>query len=510
MNMKKNIFYSLILLSIVAIAGCKKDGNYPGGVIAPYVSIFDVKDQYKGKDLALSADVLFGSTKITGVVVSDHSGGNLPAGLVVIQDRRRLNELRGISINIGADASKYVPGDSVVVNVDGGILTRDNGILQIKGLTNANFTKVSANATIATNRVPASAVLADPFKYESTLIVLVKAGFNPVPVQGDVLKGDKFVNDGFGDITLHVEANAAFANVAAPFLANFYGIVFNTQSADKLVPQVRMRTAKDLVVLSSVINLTPIVISGFISDVSGGDGNYEYIQFLATRDIDFAATPYSVVVTNNANASVPTGYPASGWATGQMRTYKLNITSGTAKKGTFFYVGGTTKLINGANSTNIASANWVKAYNYTTNSGDGFGTATSGLFANSGNASGLAVFTGTNVTVNSVPIDVLFVSNGGSIYTTTPSVMGYRICSNDWYDETNPITLVEQPYYLAGSNTLMMSYTTADLGYFYKMGGVYNVKLGRWTTARSQTSVLLTKSSTLAEIEGTGVTTIVE
>lgn len=510
MNMKNNIFYSILLLSFVAVAGCKKDGNYPGGVVSPYVAIYDVKDQYKGADLTLTSSTLFGSSKITGVVVSDHSGKNLPSGLLVIQDRRRLNELRGISINIGTDAEKYVPGDSVVVNVEGGVLTRENGILQIKGLTNSNITKVSSNNPIPANRVPASSVLANPDKYESTLIVAVKAGFNPLPAQGDVLKGDKLMNDGFGDLTLHTEANATFANVAAPFLANFYGIVFNTQASGKLTPQLRMRTANDRVVLSSSINLTPIIISGFISDVSGGDGNYEYIQFIATRDIDFAATPFSVVVTNNANASVPTGYPANGWATGNMRTYKINITSGTAKKGTLFYVGGTNKLINGASSTNISSANWVRTLNYTTTAGDGFGAATSGLFANSGNASGLAVFAGTNVTATSVPVDVLFVSNGGSLYTTTPTPMGYRICSNDWYDEVNPITLQEQPFYLSGSNTIMMTYTTADLGYFYKMGGEYNITLGRWMKARTQTNVLLTKSSTLADIEGDGVTKIVQ
>jgi hypothetical protein len=59
----------------------------------------------------------------------------------VIQDRRRLAELRGISINIGAAASTYVPGDSVVVNVEGGLLKRVDGILQITGLQQALLQK---------------------------------------------------------------------------------------------------------------------------------------------------------------------------------------------------------------------------------------------------------------------------------------------------------------------------------------------------------------------------------
>ncbi|MES2374627.1 MAG: DUF5689 domain-containing protein [Bacteroidota bacterium] len=504
--MKKSILYSLFLLSFLFMWGCKKNGNYPGGVISPYIAIFDVRDSYKGTDVTLTSEKLFGSSKITGVVVSDHSGNNLPAGLLVMQDRRRLAELRGISINIGAAASTYVPGDSLVVNVEGGLLKRVDGILQITGLQASAVTKISSGNAIAVNQVASNLIVANPEKYESTLLVIVKGGFNPLPAPTDVLKGDKLLNDGFADLTLHTEATAAFANNSAPFLANFTGIIFNTQAADKLVPQLRMRKASDIVVLSSTVNVQPIIISGFISDVNGGDGNYEYVQCIATRDINFATTPYSMVFTNNANASVPTGYPASGWATGNMRTYKMNLTSGTVTKGSYFYVGGTTKLINGASSTSIASSNWIKAFNYTTTDGDGFGLKTSGLLANSGNTSGIAVFSGTNVTLTSVPVDVLFVGGSGSIYTTTPSVQGYRIGNNDWYDMTNPITLEEQPFYLSGTNKLAMTYTTADLGYFYLMGGEYNVALGRWTKARSQTNVLLTKTSTLAEIQNASST----
>jgi len=507
--MKKKIFYPLFFFSLLFIVSCNKDGNYPGGTISPYISIYDVRDLYKGDDVTLTKENMFGSAKITGVVVSDHSGKNLPAGLLVLQDRRRLSELRGISVNIGADAANYVPGDSVIVNVEGATLKRVDGILQISGATGSAVTKVSSNNPNPVNRVPSSAVLANPDKYESTLIVIVKAGFNPSAAPGDVLAGDKKINDGFGDLNLHTETTATFANNPAPFLANFYGIVFSKQAADKsLTPNLRMRTTDDLVVLSSTINVTPIIITGFISDVAGADGNYEYIQLMATRDIDFSVTPFSVVVTNNANASVPTGFPANGWATGSMRTYKMNLSSGTASKGTFFYVGGTGKLINGASSTNISSLNWIRSFNYTTTDGDGFGTKTGGLFANSGNASGLAVFTGTTVTAASIPIDVLFVSTGGSLYTATPTAQGYRIGNTDWYDVKNPITLEDQPFYRAGSNTLNMSYTTADLGYFYKLGGEYNIALGRWMKARTQTNVLLTKTSAITEIEGTGATVL--
>jgi hypothetical protein len=510
--MKTILFYSLVLLSCVFTGGCKKGeypGNYPGGTISPYISIFDIRDLYKGTDVTLTRSNMFGSNEITGVVVSDHSGGNLPVGLLVLQDKRRLSELRGISVAMGADAAQYVPGDSVIINVENAVLKKVDGILQITGVPLSSIKKVSSGNPIPVNRVPANQILANPEKFESVLSVIVKGGFNPIPGPNDVLAGDKLLNDGFGDLPMHTEASAKFANTKVSFLANYYGIVFNMIGANKQAqPQFRLRTGSDVVLLSSTVDVAPVIITGFISDVSGGDGNYEYMQFMATRDINFVTTPYSVVVTNNANASAPTGYPANGWATGGMRTYKINLTTGSATKGTFFYVGGTNKLINGSASTNISASNWIKNYDYVNKDGEGFGTKTSGLFANSGNASGFAVFQGTTLTVNSVPVDAIFVATGGSLFTPTPTPQGYRIPNTDWYDKVNPITLQDQPFYRSGSNTLNMAYTTADQGFFYKLGGEYNIALGRWTKARSQTNLQLSKQATLVEIEGEGATVL--
>jgi hypothetical protein len=509
--MKRFNILSFLLLSLTSFLGCNKDGNYPGGVVSPYISIFDVKDLYRGEDVALNARTMYGSTQITAMVVSDHSGGNLPPGLLVVQEARRLSQLRGIAINIGADAANYVPGDSVTIKIEGGVLKRVDGILQITGLSNSNITKISSGNTIPVNRVPTSLIVADPAKYENTLVVLVKAGFNPLPGPNDVLSGNKTLNDGFGDITLHTEPTSAVANNKEPFNANYFGIVFNTESANKtLAPQVRVRTVNDIVILSSTVEVQDVLITGFMPDVEGTDGNYEYVQLMATRDINFATTPFSVVATNNAGTSAPTGAPANGWATGQQRTYKLNLTSGTAAKGTFFYVGGSAKLINGVSSTSMATSNWIKAFNYSTTAGDGFGTATSGLFANSGNASGVAVFAGTTVTVDTKPIDVLFVGTSGSLYLAGPPEKGYRIANTDWYDVKNPITLQDQPFYRKGSNTLALSYVTSDAGIFNKMGGEYNVTLGRWMKARTQTMVDLSKTSTVSEIEGAGSTKLLQ
>ena len=514
--MKKIILYitALIVLCVVWM-GCKRDSDYIPVTVSAYISLYDLRGLYAGSDVTLTKENMYGCDKITGVVVSDYAQGNLPPGYLIVQDRRRLSQLRGIAIPIGTDATKYVSGDSVSVTVAGGTLTRADNILQVKNIPVSAITKIAGGKTIAPNRVNSSAILANPLNYESTLVTIVKGGFDPIPKPTDKFTGDHFVNDGFDNITLHTEASAAFANNSLPLSANFYGIVYNTPGADgKLIPQIRMRKIDDVQLLSSSTALTSIVISGFINDVSGGDGNYEYIQLLATTDIDFAVTPFSVVVCNNAGASTPGNFPANGWAAGggsvavgttpatNFRTFKFNLTSGTAKKGSYFYVGGSSKLINGSGSTSMASSNWIRSFNYTTTDGDDFGTRNGGFFANSGNAFGMAVFAGTTVTKDTEPIDVMFVSTGGSLFLAGPPVQGYKVTNTDFYDVVNPITLQAQPYYRQGANTACLTYTTpADQGFFYKLGGVYNPRLGRWVKARTQSIVQLSKASAISEIE---------
>ncbi|WP_353140507.1 DUF5689 domain-containing protein [Pseudopedobacter sp.] len=513
--MKKTIFYLQLFICLNILFGGCKDGNYPGATVSPYISIFDLRNLYKGEDVKLSADNMYGSSKITGIVVSDHSGHNLPEGLLVLQDKRRLSQLRGISLAIGADAVNYIPGDSIIVDLNGGILKRVNGILQVTDIQDESITKISSYNVIPVNRVNSNVIIANPDNYESTLVAIVKGGFDPLPAPTDIFSGNKTLNDGFGKISLHTESTATFANNLLPGLGNFYGIIFNNYDNNgKLTPQQRLRTADDLVVLSSDIKACPVIITGFMNDASNAvhvtDANYEYVQLMATRDIDFSQTPFSLVTSTNATNSTPTGYPANGWATGDLRTYKFNLTSGFAAKGTFFYVGGSSKLINGRGSdASMSNANWIRSFDYSTTNGDGFGTKTTNVMSNGGAAFGIAVFEGTSVTTNSEPVDVVWVGSSGNIYTAGPPARGYRITNTDYYDEIDPITLAEQPFFRSGVNMQSFAYTTAGIGAFNMLGGTYNPVLGRWTKAREQTFVVLGLNSTLQNIE-TGKITVLE
>jgi hypothetical protein len=177
--MKKLIVYSLILISTGMFWGCKKD-KYPGGTVSPYIALFDIRNMAnKGTEVTLTKENMFGADKIAVVVISDHSANNLPAGYLVVQDRRRLGQLRGITIPVGPAANNYVPGDSLLIKVEGKILKKVNNILQITGVTESDITKVASGVALTPSFVKSNLVIATPENYESTLIAITTAGFDP-------------------------------------------------------------------------------------------------------------------------------------------------------------------------------------------------------------------------------------------------------------------------------------------------------------------------------------------
>lgn len=492
----KQIIGFAVLLGITASCA---DTNYPGGVVNPTIGIYDVRNLYKGSPVSLNVESLGGSNNISATVISDHSAGNIPEGLLIVQDAQRLDLLRGIAIPLGAQAKDFVPGDSLVINIDGAELDRVDDVLQIKNITIDKIQKVGSGKQVFATMTNTAKIAAKPYDYESTLVAIVKGGYEYSPTEGQVISGDQTINDGFGTITLTTDASSSIANLPQYKMANYYGIIFTKTVQDSVIGYQRLRKKSDLVELKSEYKVPKAIITGWTNDPKGTDSNNEYIQFMATEDIDFSKTPFSVVTTNNANASTPTGFPRKGWATGGMRTYKFNLTSGFAKKGTLFYVGGSKKLIMSTGSTSIADANWITSYDYAGNDGQGFGNKTSNLLANSGNAYGIAIFQGTEVTEQSIPEDVIFVATGGSL---VGNGLGYRIANTDFYDIINPVSLKEQPFYRSGSNNNNIPYNTpSDAGYFNMMGGEYNIKLSRWTKARVKYAPILEKTSTLADIE---------
>ena len=512
------IYFILFCLSFIWSA-CEKH-NYADGVLSPITSIEDVRSLYKGTDVVLTKQNMMGAHQITGVVISDPANGNAPSGVIILQQTRR-KKTRGISIPLES-ALDYQAGDSLLLNIEGAVLKRVSGSLQITGLSDASIQKISSDNPAAVQSVSSLTINARPGDYESTLVQVKSGIISPEPAFGDTFAGDKLIVNGAESISLHTEAAASIASSPIPASASFSGILVVHQSASDVSPvlQIWPRSINDITDIiappdpNAELGENAVLITGYINDTKGADGNYEYFQFRATEDIDFEKTPMAVLTCTNAGTATPNAgaAPAEGWATGGGRTYKFNLTSGTVAKGDFFYVGGSNKRINGPNTTDISSAKWIKTIAYTTNDGDGIGLKSSGLLPNSGNAGGIAIFDGINVTESSIPMDAVFF--GGTSKTTifdAVNLRGYRIPNNDHYSIVDAAS-VQQPFFFQGTNQYIIPHITpTDLGAFVKLGGTFDLSANTWTTARGHVFYTLSATSELSEIQtGSDVTVLAD
>src|SRR5688572_26201036 len=112
-----------------------------------------------------------------------------------------------------------------------------------------------------------------------------------------------------------------------------------------------------------------LLISEYLANPSGTDSPLEFVELVATENINFALTPYSVVFGNNGTAT------ANGWVAGGDVTYGFSITSGSVSRGDVVYVGGSSMAPTGTKLRVIDTA---------TTPGDGFGNAATGVLGNGG------------------------------------------------------------------------------------------------------------------------------
>ena len=504
----------MVLAAVGLLQACEsKDQEYIGE-LSPYIALEDVRALHKGNNVTLNKETLSGASMIYGTVISDHSGGNVPEGTVVLQQWKR-NRLRGMAIQIGATAADYKPGDSIVVNITNKTLMKD-GFLTVLGVGTTDVQKISSGNTVRMTTTTASSINTAPQNFEGTMVRVIGGQMFPKPTLEENFAGTKLMINGADTISIITLPSAQFADLAVPRNITVSGISLGAP-ADALYSQsIYPRYTSDIIDVSDpevpeYIGTTPIIISGFCTDPNGSDGNYEYIQLKANVDINFAEVPFSLVTSTNAGTVLHT----AGWASGGGRTYKFNITTGSVKKGEYFYVGGHQRRINGANSTVISSANWVRYIQYSTTAGDGFGNASSGLLPNSGNAGGIALFIGTNIAEQTMPIDVIFYGGTGTAsIISTDKTLGYRIANTDHYATYNQETGDPTPFFSMGDgkNDFRFPHTLPiDAGVFYKLGGTFNTTTRKWTIPREPNPILLTKQSVLTEIEtGEGITTQID
>lgn len=177
-------------------------------------------------------------------------------------------------------------------------------------------------------------------------------------------------------------------------------------------------------VSSTNAQIKGLIISEFYTNPSGNDAPFEYVELVATRNINFSMTPYTIVFADNGVAT------NAGWREGGSTTYAFQITTGSVTKGQVVYVGGTSML------PLFNSGKAIRKVNNGITNGDGFGNNnTNGTLGNGGShADGFAIFNGlaTTITSSTIPVDAVFYGSavGNSFKTITK---GYQLPVNDKY-----------------------------------------------------------------------------
>lgn len=223
-----------------------------------------------------------------------------------------------------------------------------------------------------------------------------------------------------------------------------------------------------------------LVISEIFVNPAGTDSCKEFVELVATQDIDFSKNPYTVIVANNGTATV------RGWKEGKAITYAFEINSGSVKIGDIVYVGGSCMKINGLK---------IKTINNMTTGGDGgIGNINAtGVFGNGGSsADAIAVFAKSVSTIDStsVPVDAIFYGTAFGTAINSAGAAGYQLPVNDLYN---------------GGKLSSTSYLIGDPGANYiVVTGKFNKVSNSFKSARTHTTTNTTASdgSTSITFEG--------
>lgn len=228
--------YALLMLFLLLCTAClKEDLNPASGTLGDYISLLDVRKIYKGEEVVLNTSNMVGATRITGVVISDVSSGNIPTGTMVLQQTSR-GLKRGIEINFGAGvAVPYQFGDSLTIVVENATITRSQGPLQLIVPGIESVTKVAGNSITDATELNLATLNAKFSDYESTLVKISNVNVNSA---GTTLSGNAGISEASGATgVVHTEAEAAFAAKDIPVNASFVGIPRITQSLAEVSAQ---------------------------------------------------------------------------------------------------------------------------------------------------------------------------------------------------------------------------------------------------------------------------------
>jgi hypothetical protein len=244
----KFLQYTLLIAAVAAFSSCLKEDELQGeGQLSHLASVWTIRQTFKGNALTLGPSTLSGAFKTSGIVISDAASKNVPPGTFILQSVMETpNDLghliRGIAIDLGAStAVPYVPGDSLLINIDGAKMERIDGRLTITGIQPSKITKLASNEPYVVRQVTLKKLNEYFEDYESTMIT-VHANVKEYAA-GVTFNGQKGLNDNTGpDMIMSTRADASFAADQVPVNAGFTGIAVYEKDKKGIAP----RSAADI------------------------------------------------------------------------------------------------------------------------------------------------------------------------------------------------------------------------------------------------------------------------
>lgn len=222
--MNKYLKYILgIPTLILFLFSCTEDNNDIAGYMperSDVMLIDELKSYYKGSDVQLMPENLYGYSKTTGIVISDIKNKNIPLNHIVIQatDAQNIDNVKrspGIILALNNESDNvFQLGDSVLVDLTGTVLTKIDGNIQIKGLPGNQITTLKSGCNVKPRILTLKELYNNFDIYTGTLVKIV-AGIYPYPVYGTTLgEGDQPMPIGEDDknIYLHTTSYATFAD----------------------------------------------------------------------------------------------------------------------------------------------------------------------------------------------------------------------------------------------------------------------------------------------------------
>ncbi len=225
-----------------------------------------------------------------------------------------------------------------------------------------------------------------------------------------------------------------------------------------------------------------LVISEVYINPAGTDSCKEFVELIATKNINFLQTPYTIIVNNNGTANT------NGWIAGGALSYAFEINSGSVSTGDVVYVGG---------SCMAPTNNQIKVLNvkYVTGDGGIGNPNAAGVFGNGGgNADGIAVFASpvASITSSTVPTDAVFWGTGLGSAIVNAGMDGYQLPVNDFYN---------------GGKLNSTSFFTPDPNEnIITCVGLFNTSSNSWTTPRTITITPATSPSSITALSSVSLT----